>query len=556
MSTIAQPQWIAKMYPPKSGMDHLGLGSVSSDQILPSLSPGINVLTIYPRYHSFYVFLLDEFWRRDLLRCWTSWMHFFRQRDFIFSVGVFLCDQPEHEKNITAVGGQKTAPLARQLLSTYTYKNHTDYIKSQWGGYGLYYRSVMIELGLLYPGGPSFPYPMDLPTEYGKQVAAAYRQAVQDTQYYQHFFDQDAPEVPLEVLQEYIRSACLCQLQVSTTRDRPFLLDSFLHGGEKRLAKSRRETFQLFLDIAEQTAETAIDQDTFRQLLYFQAAENGVMYHPRSSLEAVYRRWRYYQAREYYAFSLNALWCHLCSWGLNQGGDIHPLSLDQFWQYVDEGLKFNRLASQLKVSMPDLDADSSFLAFLQWLQNLVGADQIGFDAACTLDTPLNEQRLYRLALQHRQNPYVMIGGMLTMLSLMYLRFQGPDHWQHPAWEISAMGQDGRLSVADFIKSLRYRLQTHTTIRQVAQWLYKDYIILQHQLIADSKSPENTYRFQREGNWLRFFRLENSLGFMDSRFNALSTTVHELGLCESLSHPHRKNPLSPDGQWLLSEGDLS
>ncbi len=43
------PQWIAKMYAGKPGRDHLGLGSVSSDQILPSLSPSINVLTYHPR---------------------------------------------------------------------------------------------------------------------------------------------------------------------------------------------------------------------------------------------------------------------------------------------------------------------------------------------------------------------------------------------------------------------------------------------------------------------------------------------------------------------------
>src|SRR5258708_30671710 len=107
MSFIAHPQWIAKMYEPKKGRDHLGLGSVSSDQILPSLSPGINVLTIYPRYHSFYVFLLDEFWRRDRLRNRTAWMDFFRPRDFIFSVGVFLFDPPEPEEDIAAVGTQK-----------------------------------------------------------------------------------------------------------------------------------------------------------------------------------------------------------------------------------------------------------------------------------------------------------------------------------------------------------------------------------------------------------------------------------------------------------------
>lgn len=107
------------MYAGKIGRDHLGLGSVSSDQILPLLSPGINVLTIYPRYHSFYCFLLDEFWRRDRMRNMTSWVQFYRPREFIFSVGVFLCDQPEHATWIAAVGKRRTSGLAKQRLSTY-----------------------------------------------------------------------------------------------------------------------------------------------------------------------------------------------------------------------------------------------------------------------------------------------------------------------------------------------------------------------------------------------------------------------------------------------------
>lgn len=73
-----QPQWIAKMYAGRPGRDHLGLGSVSSDQILPSLSPGINVLTFHPRYHSFYAFLLYEFWQRDFVRNRSNWIAFYR----------------------------------------------------------------------------------------------------------------------------------------------------------------------------------------------------------------------------------------------------------------------------------------------------------------------------------------------------------------------------------------------------------------------------------------------------------------------------------------------
>ena len=195
---ITQPQWIAKMYAGKVGRDHLGLGSVSSDQILPRLSPGINVLTFHPRYHSFYSFLLDEFWRRDRPRSSTAWIQFYRPREFAFSVGVFLCDQAEHTERISSVGGQKTKPLAQQQLPTYD--TTTNYIKSDLGGYGLYYRSVMAELGLIYPGGPGFPYPIDVPTEHGKQIAAAYRQAIQETIYYREYFDLDITHVPHDLM--------------------------------------------------------------------------------------------------------------------------------------------------------------------------------------------------------------------------------------------------------------------------------------------------------------------------------------------------------------------
>jgi hypothetical protein len=552
MTSITYPQWIAKMHAGKVGRDHLGLGSVSSDQILPRLSPGINVLTTHPRYHSFYAFLLDEFWRQDRVRSQIAWMEFFRPREFIFSVGVFLCDRPEHREGIAAVGSRKTEPLANQRLPVYDTRTH--YIDSELGGYGLYYRSVMAELGLIFPGGPGFPYPIDVPTEQGKRAAELFRQAIQHTRYYHDYFDHDVAEVPIGIIQDYIRHACLCQLQVPTAPDHTFLLDTFLHGGGEQLAFVRRETFRLLLDIAIQTQERSVDQDTFRQLLYFQAAENGAIYHPQPSVETAYKRWRLYQAREYYAFALNALWKYLCTWGVDQGGDMHPLPLGHFWQHLREALDFNALATHLRLPAPALGADDSFADLLQWIQTVVGSDQAGFDAVCTLDAPIQEQKLYRLALGKSTEPHVMVAGMILLLSLIYLRFGRPERWRDPAWEISRLGQDGRLSLADFIQTLRRRLERRsTTLREVTQWLYDDYIILQHQLVAASKSPENTFRFQREGNRLRFYHLENPLGFMDSRFGALSTIVQELGLCGDLAQP--VHPLTAEGQLLLAEGDV-
>jgi hypothetical protein len=547
---VVRPRWIARMFASKTGRDHLGLGSVSSDQILPTLSPGVNVLTFHPRYHAFYTFLLDEFWRRDLVRTKANWIRFYRPRAFIFSVGAYLCDRPEHGEMANIVGGQKTGPLAARQHATYD--TSYPYIKSELGGYGLYYRSVIAELGLIYPGGPGFGYPVDVPSELGKKVAAAFRRAVRDTEYYRRYFDRDRSEVPAKVVQEYIRTACLCQLRVPTAPDQSLLLDVFLHGGLE--PEARRATFCMLLDIAEQTQGYAIDEDPFRQLLYFQAAESGATYSPRDSVLDIYRRWRLYQTREYYAFALNALWYYLCDWGLAQGGDVHPVPLPRLWQHLDLALDFEGLASWLELPTPGLHAQSSLQEVMDWLLALVGADESSFDGQCRLHSPVHEHRLYQLALEHRDTPAIMVAGMVTMLVLIYLRYGHPDLWGQPEWEISRMGADGRLSVSGFLSTLRCRLGRGTVdLDAFVRWLYADYVILQHQLVATSKLPDNTFRFQREGNRLRFYVLPNSLTFMNSRFQALSTTIHELGLCGDFLD--RDHSLTENGRRLLAEGDL-
>jgi hypothetical protein len=547
------PQWTAKMYPPKPGRDHLGLGSVSSDQILPSLSPAINVLTFHPRYHSFYVFLLDEFWRRDHPRSSGAWIDFFRPREFIFSVGVYFCDQAEHGQMSIVVGGQKTGPLAGRRFALYD--TSTEYIESELGGYGLYYRTVMAALGLIYPGGTGYPYPVDVPSEKGKALAARFRRAVEQTTYYQQFFDHDTGLVPIEDIQDYARRACLCQLQVPSAPDRPMVLDAFLHGGMVEEAAARRATLQLFLDLAVQADGYALDELTFRQLLYFQSTDGGATYTPSDAVLGTYKRWRLYQAREYYGFALNAMWCYLCDWGVLEGGDLRPIALAQLWEHARQGLNFGALAARFGLPAPTIDADSDVQELLNWLRQLVRAEANSFDRACILQAPLNEDSLYRSAQANRQAPEIMIAGMVTLLAIVYLRFSDPDLWLQPEWAISRMGADGRLSVDGFIRTLDRRVRAgRVTIEELTRWLFRDYVILQHQLVATSKLPDNTFRFQREGDHLRFFQHENALDFMNSRFDAISTTVHELGLCgdlRSLNHA-----LSQDGRRLLEEGDVA
>jgi len=541
------PQWTAKMDLGSGGRDHLGLGSVSSDQILPRLAPSINVLTFHPRYHSFYIFLLDEFWRKNLPRNMASWAKFFRPREFIFSVGCYLCNQPEHGELANIVGGQKTSPLAAK--ENETYNTSTNYIKTTLGGYGLYYRTVMAELGLLHPGGRGLPYPVDVPTEpLGKNIAEAFREAVQDTNYYRTYFQLDHTDIPRQVIQEYIHKACLCQLKTKEAHDRRYLRDVFENGGPGESAHYRKMTMKMFLDIAEQTQELELNEDIFRQLIYFGETQSGQIFNPSTDLVSISKMWRLYQAREYYSFALNLLWDHLWIWGLENNGDRSPVEISKFWDYVDSVIDPDYLFDYLSIDPAGLIPGSGFSQLLEGIIKAVGEEGQSFDTICSLNSKMNEDALYRLGRSNRRNGKIVISGMVTMLAIIFLRFNDDKIWQEPEWEISKMGADGRLSVDRFIHQTKRMNDNGSTIFEFIKRVFEKYIIQQHILVATRKLPDNTYRFRREGNRLRFFHHENSLNFMNSRFDSISTTVSELGYCGDLHLPD--HALSEYGKRLL------
>jgi hypothetical protein len=310
----------------------------------------------------------------------------------------------------------------------------------------------MAELGMIYPGGKGFPYPVDVPSEYGKKVAEAFRNAVENTTYYQEYFDKPTSAVPTKVIKDYIQNACLCQLQKRDAPDRNDLLDSFLHHGPKSQAKARRATFRLFLDLADQTKDVSIHEDDFRQLIYFGETFEKIRYTPSEMVLDTFRRWRLYQAREYYAYALNALWYHLCDWGIQEKGDYRPIPLADFWDHMYQGLDFRKLAKRLDLPSPKLKPTSRFTDLYDWLRNTLMKRGKTFDQSCTIRSPIQEQTLHILAWEYRSEPDVMIAGMITLLALVGLRFGNQDLHKQPEWEIACMGEEQRLSMDLFLKT--------------------------------------------------------------------------------------------------------
>lgn len=549
MSDEVKPQWIAKMYKGKPGLDHLGLGSVTSDQILPTLSPSINVLNFHPRYYSFYTFLVYEYWQTERLRSRQSWVDFYRPREFIFSVGANMCDQPEHGEMGNIVGSQKTYSLAR---NDDDFDTTFHYIDTDLGGYGLYYRSVIAQMGLIFPGGRGFQYPVDSPTKLGEEIALAFREGVKDTEYYRDYFGDDQTKVPRSVVLEYIRSACLCRLRTLDAQEHDLLLDIYLSGGLDPHA--RRGTFRMFLDIASQSAGKPLEETIFRQLIYFGSSVSGSSFQPRIDNISTRLRWRLYQAREYYALALNALWNYFCIWGLSGGGDLQPLSYADFWLHFEGMQPFDSLAKDLDLDSPGISLDSAFRRLIDWVRDGSKADDSKYLEDFAIDVEITEHRLFELITDDLAKSGAAIAGSLAMLALIFSRFSSSELEYRDEWQISQMGHDGRLSLDGFVRDLRERLASGPIeIREVLHWLYDSYIIRQHLMVASRKMPENTYRFRRERDGMRFYTHTNPVGFTNSRFDAIATTLLDLGLSGDLHEAD--HPLTAEGKTLLAEGTI-
>src|SRR6266511_4746448 len=175
-----KPAWTAPMYQPSTGMDHLGLASVSQDRILPALSPGINVLTQHPRYWSVYIWLLTEFWDRDLPRTHAAWGRFLKPRERLFVAAVLSC--PRHGQEIRQVAGQRRigAELKRNPAAI---DPTAPYLKGSRGGYPIY-ASTIAQLGLSVLDRDTSQFRCDAPTESGRAVGLALRNWLAPTTYY------------------------------------------------------------------------------------------------------------------------------------------------------------------------------------------------------------------------------------------------------------------------------------------------------------------------------------------------------------------------------------
>jgi len=211
---VPLPAWIAASLVLNEGRDPLGLQTTTQDRLMPVLLPGILELTRRARYFSFHAFLLSEYRARRLPADTKSLSVFIKRREWEFGLAVLRCPRkcessPVGARRLGLLDALGSGPFPRG-----------ESVESSLGGYGLYYRTPLAELGLVARAGTLLggePIPIDVlrDTERAQRLASTFKGAVQHTAYYQRAM-QMADDLPAEVIDEYAEAACLCCL-----RDRP-----------------------------------------------------------------------------------------------------------------------------------------------------------------------------------------------------------------------------------------------------------------------------------------------------------------------------------------------
>ena len=377
------------------------------------------------------------------------------------------------------------------------------------GGYGLYYATVMQAVGLVALADRRLGLTVDAVTPAGQRVAEDFRSAVADTEYYQHWIDRHDEPVPHAAAAEYGRRACFCRLREPDASDRPTLVDAFLHLGNPGESAARRETLRFMCELSAQSAATPVDQSSFRRLIYFGADRGdehseGPAFVPSEPILHTARRWRLYQAREYFNASINEMWRRLSCWGLQREGDRVPIPMTEVRASL-KNIDFTSFASSIEVDLPDtgISASSSYKVLLDWVMS-VGAVSGELDDRWNLDAALSEDKIIEwldyegssteASADHLAAALTLITFVAARLWRAELALVEPGDW-FPVLE----GGRKRLGMQRFLGQLRERVNDDATVGDVAEWLTLDYVISQHERVAMAKLPTtgDTFRFRRE-----------------------------------------------------------
>jgi len=519
-------QWSSASFEIKSGRDPLGLQTITTDRIMPLLTPGILALSRRARYLSFHLFLLDEYERRRQPATRSALSDFIRRFEYDLALAIQFCPRGCWERSGIGTVGQDAVRGVRDLPGPFP----PDFsVKSPLGGYGLYYRSPLIAMGLVHREGTglgeqAIPTPIDvIDRELGREIAHEFRTRVEASEYYETYMFSPAPR-PRRVLERYAETACLCRLDDSPTErallrraileDRPSVPDNE--------AASRRRAFAFWLELVGRDARVTDEIEAFRRAVWDWFTTEAVHSDGDARSDSV-AAWAALIAREVIQEGWSSIWSGFCRNGVQTQGPygLDPLALPAL---IDRALKQSfALPTGVTVS---IDPNENLQDCLTRLVSSCEA--------------IDPETLRLWCAEEDSLP----AGLLTML-VMRQRLPDPARvpmgWHRIGREDGA-SQPGLLRLAGLLDAL---MGVSETVGMLARQLVERLVIEPHERIAYGKLPEFTFRFRWTDGRLRFYTetMTDHFGPSDIRHASLAWLAYDLGLYDE----------DDDTAWVTPEG---
>jgi hypothetical protein len=522
------PRWLQPSLEVREGRDPLGLQTTTQDRLTPILLPGLLELSRRARYFSFHAWLLHTYRERKFKAESSALSSFIKAREWDYGLAVLRCP---HECGSSPVG----ALSLRGVVAQPGPYPRGESVKSPFGGYGLYYRSPMAELGLIARAGALLredPIPIDVlhDTERAHRLVETFTSAVADSDYVKRWmFTSDS--LPAEVLEELAATACLCQLRLrpderdavhaavftidehsapavsvgdhDSSPDGPDDAPPLVLDADAAVAQ-RRASVAHYLSLIETDPTVVDDEASFREALWSPPA-------PRSQEHRVVAgQWAGLIAKDVWQDALCSIWA-----------DFGHAGLDRT-RASGEGLTWSATAElahslvsgppALESTMPTIELAAAITVGEVTLPGVVEGD--------LTTATLEELRAATVEFSSATS------GLVVLLELHRRAHGRTDRgWTETATVRSAW----QPSVAEVLAGLSAHLADAPTVADTLWWLLQRFVISVHERIAYSKLPEDTFRFRWEDGRVRFY--DNGIGrfpLAAIRYDPLALITRDLG----------------------------
>lgn len=456
---------------------------------MPLLLPGLLQLSRRARYFSFHSFLLDEYRRRKYPADKNVLSSFIKRREWEFGLAVQRC--PRHCGS-SPVG-------ARRLSNTASGAGpfpRGESVESNLGGYGLYYRSPLIDFGVVAPWGTLLgdqPIPIDVlrTTARASALADTFRDSVEHTEYFRRWMVTDEP-IPSGVIDEFAEVACLCRLvelpeeraavHAAIFSDDPEGVDVRLiapvHGTATSGVSQRRRSVAHYLTLVRDEPLVVDSEASYREALWS----------PRTLLSDSHRQiagqWAALIAKDVWQEAICSVWLEFCRRCLDatrdKGRGLTWQEVRDLSQHLVQGPPLVSARAQTATTLAELS--SGDLGMASSATNLATMD-------------LEDIREWTVRMS------TATSGLLTVLELARrMEAQDGDGFTTGARVESAW----QLSVASVVDALASHLAVGPSVADTMWWLVSTFVLPVHERIAYSKLPELTFRFRWDDGLLRFY----------------------------------------------------